>query len=140
VQADLIVLADGANNTAQGKLNILGEFNLIWGRQLPITWPLMVLVLRLECSSAEGPVHTLNLRFVNEDGEIVSPNLEVQLNLGQPFRPGMPHRGQLILPIGNARFKSFGTYELEVLVNNQRIGARPLHVLDARERPGAAGA
>jgi hypothetical protein len=138
MNADLIVLADGANVTAEGKLNVLGEFNVIFGRTLPVRWPLMYLVLRLECTSAEGRQHRLALRFINDDGEIVSPNFEADVDFGPQYREGMPHRTQLILPLANAQFGEYGTYELEVLVDNQRIGSRALHVLDASEfrQPG----
>ena len=138
MHADLIVFADAANVTAEGKLNILGEFNVIFFPNVPGTWPLMSLVLRLECTTAEGPIHRLALRFVDEDGQIVSPNFESEINFGQPFRPGMPHRLQLIVPIGNSVYPRFGTYELEVLIDNVRIASRAMHVLDLRERQGPA--
>lgn len=135
MNADLILFAEAANASAEGKLNILGEFNLIRSTTVPVIWGLMVLVLRLVAPSGAPRAQTLNLRFLNDDGEIVSPNFEAEMAFAEPSRPGLPLSAVFILPLQNAVFPGFGTYELEVLLNNERVGTRELHVWELT--PGA---
>src|SRR6185436_5289009 len=48
VDVKLALLADGANATAEGKLNILGIFNALHAASFPCAHPHMCLVLRFE--------------------------------------------------------------------------------------------
>jgi hypothetical protein len=48
------VLADSANITREGKLNILGIFDSIQVQQFPVTHPQMQLVMRFEADRAEA--------------------------------------------------------------------------------------
>ena len=135
MQLRLGVLADAANISREGKLNILGEFNLIWADKLPFVWPLMFLVVRLEATAGEGPLHKIGVRIVKEDGELAAPPVDASADFGKPFRPGLPHRGQFIIGIQNAQFTEHGTYEFEILCDGHHVGSAPLYVLPAEERP-----
>ncbi len=48
------VLADSANITREGKLNILGIFDSIQVQQFPVTCPQMQFVMRFEADRAEA--------------------------------------------------------------------------------------
>lgn len=139
MQAKIALLADAANMTPEGKLNILGEFNIMWTSTFPATWPLMWLVLKLEATAAEGGSHMLTIKCIDDDGTQVGPTIDGELNMGKPFRPGMPHRGAVILGIRNAQFPKAGTYEFEILVDGHSIASVPLYVLPSAERPQGKG-
>ena len=47
MQLEIGALADAANVSQEGKLNITGIFDALNFAQVPATYPLMVLVLRL---------------------------------------------------------------------------------------------
>jgi hypothetical protein len=138
MELKVALLADAANVSVEGKLNILGEFGIIWARQVPVSWPLMQLVLRLEATAAEGPRHRLGIRAMNEDGQLVAQPVDIEVDFGPPFRPGLPHRGQFVLGIQGATFLAFGQYGFEILVDGHSVGSVPLHILPQQVPPPAA--
>ena len=73
MQVKLAVLADYANVTAEGKLNILGIFDRINLVQVPAVHPQMHLVLRLEARAAERDrVHRVEIRLHDPQGATIS--------------------------------------------------------------------
>ena len=66
------LLADAANVTAENKINILGEFNLIQTPVLPVTLASFTLVLRLEADANEPAEHTFGVRLLDDDGDLVT--------------------------------------------------------------------
>ncbi len=135
MEVQLACIADAANISQEGKLNILGEFNTLWAQELPVTWPLMVFVAKIALSAADGLQIRFSMRVVSEDGQLVSPQAELQLNIHAPPPAGETPHVPLILPIGNAEFSEFGTYTFELRGNGRLLTTFPLHV---RERPAQA--
>ncbi len=137
MEVTLGVLADAANQTADGKLNILGEFNEMRSATFPFTWPSMQLVLKIEASTAEGAKHSFRLRVMDEDGNIVPGTrvVEGQIDFGKPYATGPPYRAQFILGIAQARFEKPGTFEFEVTVDDQIKKTIPLYVSKVSPRP-----
>ena len=65
----LALLADSANVSQEGKLNILGSFNNVNSAVFPCVHPQMVLVMRFEASRAEiGQSKQLEIRLMDPDG------------------------------------------------------------------------
>lgn len=128
MKARLALLADSANLSREGKLNILGQFDTLWAPSLPIVWPMMVLVVKLEATAGEGPKHLIGLRVVDEDGQPAGPQLDAQAEFGPPPTPGLPYRADWILPIGNAVFPKHGTYTFEILADRNNIASVELYV------------
>jgi hypothetical protein len=131
----LAVLADAANQSADGKLNVLGEFNLISAAAFPVVWPRMFMVLKLEALVDEGAKHRMLLRLVDEDAKPMGTPIEGEIDLGQKFRAGVPLSASLIIEFQNMRFDRAGTYEFEIFISNKRIATVPLYVF-----PREAGA
>ena len=132
----LAVLADAANTTAEGKLNLLGEFNVIFATSVPCTWPRMFLVLKLETDPGEGGHHNLRIRVIDQDGRPVTQDILGEVDFGERFRPGLPLSGTLIFEIRGASFQNLGTYEFEVYVGDHVITKVPLYVV-SRQAPEA---
>jgi len=134
----LAVLADAANVSREGKLNILGEFNLIWTQVFPAVCPRMFMVLKVEADPGEAPTKLLRLRFLDQDSQPVGPLIECEISLTQRFRSGVPISGIVMLEFRDAVFPREGTYELEV-TSDTEDGWRteiPLHVF---RLPGQVG-
>ena len=128
-------LADAANISADGKLNILGQFDLIGAQEFPVRLPKMDLVLQIEAATAEGPSHTIEIRVVDEDGKPLFL-ARSSLHLEQPFRPGHPLRTQIIIPIVNAEFPGPATYSFEIFLDGAHQVSVPLHVMKPESRQG----
>ncbi|MEJ2501748.1 MAG: hypothetical protein P8177_00280 [Gemmatimonadota bacterium] len=64
------VLADYANVTRDGKLNVMGIFDRVFARQLPGRFPVMQLVIRLDAEYAElDTEHALRIQLADPDGQ-----------------------------------------------------------------------
>src|SRR4051794_18211871 len=92
VNVNLAVLCDAANVSREGKLNVLGEFDSIHASTFPLTYPTMVLVVRLEAHPTEAGDHTLRLHLNDEDGQDVVPPLQGEFPTGDPPFLGVPIR------------------------------------------------
>ena len=128
MKVTLAVLADAANVSREGKLNILGEFSTLYAQKVPVRWPLMTLVVRLEATSGEDARHQLGIRVLDEDGKLVAPAIDGEITFPPGQGRGRPRRSQLIVGIQGAEFKKYGTYEFELLVDGQSQCTVPLYV------------
>lgn len=128
MEVRLAILADAANVSQEGKLNILGEFNTIWAATFPVALPRMVMVLKLEASMGEGARHKLGIRVIDQDAQAVAPPIDGEVQLGPPVESGEPMRTQVILQFDHLPFSSAGTFAFEVLVDGRRQASVPLYV------------
>src|SRR5215470_16695608 len=72
MEVTLAVLADGANLSREGKLNLLGIFDTICARTFPTTHPQMQLVLRFEAGPEEaGGTRAIEVQFLAADGRVL---------------------------------------------------------------------
>jgi hypothetical protein len=114
------LIAEAANTTSDGKLNILGEFNIILTTQFPMTYPSLALVFRLEADGSEPADHRFHVRLLDEDNNLVRPVGDGGMTLGPSGYEGIPRRIQGVIPIRMATFERAGTYTFEFLVDNDR--------------------
>lgn len=103
----LAVLADGANATAEGKLNILGIFNALHAPNFPCVHPQMCLVLRFEATRAEeGKTRNIEIQLADDDGQkVFAINASLVIPKGQP---GMPIRLDHILVLERRALRARG--------------------------------
>lgn len=128
MKCQLAALCEAANVSADGKINILGEFDTINTAQVPVVWPLMVFVAKVKVGAADAGRHTIGLRVVDEDMQLVAPPLEAQVGIADSPVPGIESGWPLILRIGNAHFQSFGTHTFQLRVDGTILCELPLHV------------
>ena len=116
MQIKLALLADYANVTAEGKLNILGIFDRIAVQQIPAVHPQMHLILRLEAHPAERDrVHNIEIRLYDPDGHTV---FEVKGDIVPHGTPGQTIATNQILTLNNLQLNKPGGYTFVVFVNN----------------------
>ena len=132
----LAVLADAANVTNDGKLNVTGIFNRLRTTKLPAQHPLLVAVLQIAIGAADfGREAQTGLRIVAPDGETSSAfTMTHQLPRG---RPGEPALWNLIFRLPNLRLAKAGAYEFHVLVDQATVAIIPLTVskVEAKDSP-----
>jgi hypothetical protein len=116
MQVKLALLADYANVTAEGKLNILGIFDRINVHELPVVHPQMHLILRLEAHPAErGRAHNVEIRLHDPDGQTI---FEVTGDMVPQGTGGQTVSTNQILTLNNLHLAKTGGYNFVVLVNN----------------------
>lgn len=133
MDVQLAVLADSANLSQEGKLNILGEFDTLWAPEAPVSLAQMCFVAKVRFSRGdlgnEGFV-ALELRVVDDDGGLVAPLITIRF-IARPeaIGTGEPLVGPIIVPIVGATFERFGTYSFELREMQGPVATTiPLHV------------
>jgi len=126
MQIKLALLADYANVTGEGKLNILGIFDRITVQDLPVVHPQMHLILRLEAHSVERTrVHNIEIRLYDPDGETV---FEVKGEIVPQGAQGLTTATNQILTLNNLHLAKTGGYMFVVFVDNDLKSEIPLDV------------
>ncbi len=121
------LLADAANVSREGKLNVLGAFDRIHGVTFPLKWPRMVLVTRFEASAAEfGSEKSLEIVTLDADGKrLGSASGKMKIGTDQSGRSVKINH---VLPMAMT-FPTPGAYSIEILVNGEPKAAVPLEVV-----------
>ena len=135
MRVSLALLADYANVSQEGKLNVLGIFDSLSATSLPTALPQCYLVLRLVAEPEEkGSEHQVQFRLSDPDGRVL---LEVvtQLLVPEGDLPGTVTT-QLISGFANLRFESYGPHEFQVLLDGAETHSLRL---DVRRLPGEDG-
>ena len=132
----LAVLADGANLTSNGKLNVLGIFRNITARAFPAVHPEMTLVLKFEADSVErGMRKKVDVRLVSADGVDLS-TISMTVNVPDPPVRGRPIEMLAPLRINNATFPKAGDYEFKALIDGNLATSVPFRVIEKESRDG----
>jgi hypothetical protein len=120
------LIADYANISQDGKLNVMGIFSRIVAQSFPVTHPVMHIVLVFHAGAAEKKSKKeFQVRMLNEDGKSI---VEINGNLVVPDQPGPFVEIQQIFALQLLQLQSAGTYEFHVLVNGETKTTIPLMV------------
>ncbi len=137
IQIALALLADGANISQEGKLNILGVFERISTQSVPAAHPQMQLVMILEADRGDADKdHRMEIELMDEDGNKL-------LAIGGSLKFSAPPPGEQIkinhaIQLNNLHFEKFGTYEFKILINNEVRKSVPLTITKARQTENPA--
>jgi hypothetical protein len=135
MEVKLALLADAANVSREGKLNILGIFNTIHAGSFPAVHPKMYLVLSFETTNAEaGKTKRVEIVFVDADdtklgsiaGKLIVPKGE----------PGYPIQINHIFPIPPTPFSKPGDYVFNISINEDHKKAVSLKVVQLKTAGG----
>jgi hypothetical protein len=113
------VLADSANISQEGKLNILGTFGHINATEFPARHPEMQLVVRMEASPAEaGMAKNLEVKILDQDGKQIG-SYKGDLTVPPPKTPGDRALMQLIMRLIDTVFPNAGRYVFAILIDGK---------------------
>ena len=122
----LALLADYANVTAEGKLNILGIFDRINLVQVPAVHPQMHLILRLEAQPAErSRPHQIEIRLHDPEGATI---FEVNGDITPHGEGAQPTSTNQILTLNNLQLQKIGAYNFSVFIDHDLKSELPLYV------------
>lgn len=136
MQIKLAVLADYANVTAEGKLNILGIFDRINVSELPAVHPQMQFIIRIEAHPAEKDrLHTIEVRLHDPDGQTVFELKGEMVPRGGAA--GQTIAANQIITINNLSLTQAGEYGFVVFIDNDLKTEVPLTVVQIPRTPEA---
>jgi hypothetical protein len=118
MEVTLAVLADYANVTKEGKLNVMGLFTHINARVIPYIHPQMLLVWEAEAGPAEwGTRKDVEIKLLDEAANQI---LSVRGNLEVPRgEPGRPVRINSLMGFNKVKFDAEGDYEFAILIGGE---------------------
>ena len=134
----LAVLADYANISQEGKLNIMGVFDAIYAENFPTIHSEMKLVVQYEAGTADGQaVHQIEIQLMDADGR--KPMVvNGQVGVGE-VHAGFPVKANSVLNFRNVQFERPGDFVFNILVDGEVKHQLPLKVLQLMKPPQASG-
>ena len=125
---DTIMLADFANADADGKLNVMGVFNIIRSQGFPTRHAVMYVVTVLSASMAEvGLTKKIGIKLMDEDAKMTLLDFSRDVTVEQ--RPsGQRYRLNGVLRVNDIVFPQAGTYQISVLIDGQELGVLPIYL------------
>jgi hypothetical protein len=133
MHAEIFALCDSATNN-RDKLNILGTFDSIWSKKLPILHPFCTVALRLRLNRIEQGAHDIKIAILNKDGKEMIKLLDKVIPIQVK---GQDHTGTLniVLNIQNLKLDQYGAYAVVLTVDKRAIVSLPLYVRQSPQRP-----
>jgi hypothetical protein len=124
----LFLLADYANLSQEGKLNVMGIFDRINANRFPARHPEMYIVVRLRAELGEGDeTRTLTIKLLDEDGaQIGAVSQEFQMS---PAKSGYMPEANFMINLRDVMFPQPGRYEFVLLVDKESKGSMPLDLI-----------
>ncbi len=126
MRIEVFSICDAATAVA-GKLNMLGVFDTIWTKKIPVVYPHCAVTLRVRFESDEQGQHKVMVSFVDLDGNhIIQPaNGTIAVNFSEKTRS---RAANLILNIQNLKLQKYGEYAIDLAIDNRREKSLPLFV------------
>ncbi len=117
----LVVAADYANITGNGKLNIMGIFNEINAISYPYVHPSMFLVFKFRSELGEfNTTKKIEIKFIDGDGK---PLLVIPQEIKVPdMKEGKRPEINGVLSLNNLSFPKEGSYVFVVTINGEPKG------------------
>jgi hypothetical protein len=128
VDVTLAVLADYANVSQDGKLNIMGIFQEVNPPALPFPLPQMYLVVSFAAGPAEfDTVKDIKFALLDNDGNEMLA-LEGRAQVPRPQRPGMRAYMNELIGLSGITFERAGDFAFTILVGGETKETVSLHV------------
>jgi len=126
MQIEVFSLCDAATVDG-GKLNILGAFDTIGARNIPVVHPQCAIALRVRFDSIERGQHRVVVNVVDVDGANVIPPAHgtIDINFSDEQRSGSAN---LIINIQMLKLQRFGEHSIDLAIDGRVEGSLPLFV------------
>ncbi|HEX2092054.1 MAG TPA: hypothetical protein VHG28_06610 [Longimicrobiaceae bacterium] len=125
-------VADEANLSQDGKLNVLGIFDRIAAASFPTVHPKMVFVFRVHAEFADaGRSFAVRVRLMDEDGgAIFEANGEI---VGPTVNPGEFSTANQVFTLVGVQFSQPGPYKFVVTADDVELHETPFMVVKLTE-------
>jgi hypothetical protein len=127
------LLADSATLDANGKVNAIGIFDIIFVKKIPSVHRDMTIVADLEGAATEKGEHTLSIELRDDKANrLASFEQKIVLNTS-PVSQSVVRAG-FVAKLQDFPFMKAGRYEFVMFINNDRfLGRIPFTVIQLRK-------
>ena len=130
MQIGVFSLCDAAT-AGGGKLNMLGIFDTIWAKKIPVIHPQCTVALRIRFHSSEGDKHEVSVKFIDTDGKHIVPPTNGVINIIY-LQGQRTNSANLILNIQNLKIEKFGEYSIDLAIDGNSVASLPLFVKEGK--------
>ena len=128
MEAQYALVCDWANSTETGKLNVMGEFDIIWAEVFPAVHLTMFFCAKVLLSAGDPDEVAFELRVVGEDGQLATNPVGIRGRRNAPPTDGELATLRLVIQVNAAQFREPGTYSFELHAGPTRLASADLHV------------
>ena len=120
-------MCDAATVDAAGKLNILGSFDRLNAREVPIVHPHCALAIKMRFERVEEGQKRLRIAFVDQDATAIVQNLDATTDV--QFHGDDPSATvSVALDIQQLRLPKFDEYSIDLAIDGRQEASIPLFV------------
>ncbi len=123
---EAFLLCDAATDQ-QGKLNVLGVFDNIFAKEVPVRHPLCSIVSRMRFEKSEEGEHFVKMFIIDADGNPIGPKPEGKINVRVADNVDSAVVN-LILNLQGIEFKQYGCYQIDLVIDSNVHASLPLRV------------
>jgi len=132
MNVSLAVLADYANISREGKLNIMGIFDNINAANIPVAHPQMQLVATIEGAPDDtGKEHPMAIELEDPAGETIF-KITAKIAFGKA-PTGVAVKASSMIQLNNLVFKEFGRYCFKIQINGNMLKKVPFTVVEVKQ-------
>ncbi len=126
---EVFVICDAATDS-MGKLNILGAFDTIFVQSIPYFHPQCAVALKMRFRRIEQGQHHVIIHLVDEDGNLVLPPLDGNINVVVP-QTELSAGVNVVLNMQGLKFERFGEYAINLAIDGRQESTLPLYIKEA---------
>ncbi len=135
MKTEIFTICDAATD-AGGKLNMLGSFDTIAGRESPLVHPACSIVAKLRFDASDEGTHSMEIRITDPDGKPIVPPIKNDIQAPAVGNLSSVSRN-FILNIQHLKLPEFGEYAIGLMIDGQERASVPLYVVQAKQQQPA---
>ena len=134
MKVQLAVVADFANISVEGKLNVMGVFNGIYAEQVPTTHLKMHLVMQylIEGADRDKTRHIVIKLHDTHNVDLLGLEGSQRFPADAPLGVAVPQ----IVELNFVRFDEFGEYRFSIEIDEHEVASIPFRVVQASAPQG----
>ncbi|PKL35632.1 MAG: hypothetical protein CVV44_19055 [Spirochaetae bacterium HGW-Spirochaetae-1] len=109
-----------------GKLSILGTFDTIFSRQMPVVHPIMGIAAKIRFESKKMGKYKIKITIAGDNGKIHIDGIDGEMEVKQA--PEKTSAVNLAVNITNFNIPTFGEYTVNLIIDEEIISSIPLYV------------
>jgi hypothetical protein len=134
MNVQIAALCDAANTGDNGKLNILGVFDQVFGPKEPLIHPSCTLAVKMQFERIEEGTKALKILIVDSDGKEVCP--AIGGNVIVKTLPGLRTGSiQIVGTIQQLTLPRFGEYSIDIALDGTIVASVPLYARPLPQPP-----
>jgi hypothetical protein len=126
MDVEAFLLCDAATDQ-QGKLNVLGAFDTIFAKEVPVVHPACAVAARIRFSKVEQGEHAVRICVIDQDGKEVVPKLDGKVSVRVAQDAGSM-AVNLVLNFQRLKLPDYGEYSIDLAIDGQQKASLPFFV------------